>query len=126
MLAHSKVISLVLAVNLIAGGTYALAVQNTVADGSAVYKTSMVLGYDVTGITFDVRDTDQAVIDSITFHIAPSSGLAEASHVEIQTKADGKWTECSLVDDVLPARVATCTFESLAVEDVTALDIVAK
>ncbi len=83
----------------------------------------MVLGYDVTGILFDLDDTDPTVVDTITFKVAPSNGLAKASHVEIQTETDGTWTKCSLADDVLPARTATCTFESLTVEDVTTLDI---
>ncbi len=121
-----KAILLVLAINLIAGGAYVLADQNTVAAGPAVYETSMGSGYEVTGIIFDVNNADPTLVDSITFHIAPSRGLAEATQVEIQTKADGTWTECSLVDEVLPTRVATCTFQSLAADDVTALTITAK
>jgi hypothetical protein len=124
MLLNFKVTSLVLAI--IAGSTYAFIVPNAVADRTVVYQTSMVFGYDVTGIIFDINDTDPTVVDMITFHIAPSHGSEKADHVEIQTETDGTWTECSLVDDVLPVRVATCTFGSLAAEDVTALNIVAK
>ena len=124
MLGSSKVISLVLAI--IAGGTFAFAIPITGADSSAVYKTSMVFGYDVTGIVFDLNDADPTVVNTITFHVAPGNGSAKANHVEIQTEMDGTWTECSLVDDVLPARVATCTFKSLAAEDVTALNIIAR
>jgi hypothetical protein len=127
MLAHfRKVILLVLALNILVGGTYAFAAQDTVADGPVVYKTSMIFGYDVTGIIFHPNETDPTVVDTITFHIAPSNGSAKANHVMIQTETDGPWTKCSLVDYVLPARVATCTFESLAAEDVTALTIVAE
>ncbi|RPI90634.1 MAG: hypothetical protein EHM40_17895 [Chloroflexi bacterium] len=124
MLANFKVISFVL--TLIAGSAYAFIIPNTVADSPAVYNTSLIFGYDVTGIIFDINDTDPTVVDTITFHIAPSSGSAKADRVEIQTETDGTWTECSLVEDVLPARVATCTFGSLAAEDVTALNIVAR
>ena len=126
MLVNFKIISLVLAINIAAGGTYAVATQNTVPNGAAVYKTSMFFGYDVTGIIFDPNQRDPTVVDTITFHVAPSRGSAKANYVKIQTESSGPWTECSLVDDVLPARVATCPFGSLAAEDVTALNIVAK
>ncbi len=126
MVVNFKAILLVLAINLVAGGAYVFADQKTVAASPAVYQTSMISGYDVTGIIFDVNDADPTVVDSITFHVAPSGGSAKANHVEIQTKTDGTWTECALVDDVLPARVATCTFKSLAAEDVTALNISAR
>jgi hypothetical protein len=125
MLGHVKTISFVLAVNIIAGGTYAFG-QNAIADRAASYKANMAPGYDVTGIIFDLDDTDPNVVDAITFHIAPSHGSTQANQVEIQTEADGTWTECSLADAVLPARLATCSFESLAADDVTALDIVVK
>ena len=125
MLGNVKTISLVLAINVLVGGIYALA-QNLTTDSKAVYETRMVSGYDVTGIIFDLNDTDPTLVDSVTFHIASSNGSAQANHVEIQTKAGGTWTECALIDDVPPTRVATCTFNSLAAEDVTALNIVAK
>lgn len=126
MSGHFKIVPLVLAINLAAGGIYAFATQNTVADSTPSYRTGMVLGYNVTGITFDLNDTDPTLVDAISFQVAPGSGSAQANHVEIQTTADGAWTECSLADDVLPTRVATCTFESLTADDVTALTIVAK
>ncbi len=126
MLGHFKIVPLVLAINLAAGGILALATQNTVADRVPGYETSMVHGYNVTGIIFDLNDTDPTAVDAIIFHIAPSSGSVKADHVEIQTRADGTWTECSLADDSLPARVATCRFESLSAEDVTTLNIVVK
>ncbi len=126
MLRSIKILSIVLALNLIAGGTYAFAAQNTASENTAVFKTSMLLGYDVTGIIFDVNENDPTLVDAITFRIAPSHGSAKANSVKVQTKVDGPWAECSLMDDVLPARVATCTFESLAADDVTALNIVAR
>jgi hypothetical protein len=126
MLVNVKALSLVLAINIVAGGTYALATQDTPTDRPAVYQTSMVLGYDVTGIIFDLADTAPTIVDTIAFKIAPGSGFAKANHVEIQTETDGPWTECSLVDDVLPARIATCTFESLVAEDVNVLNIAAE
>ncbi len=124
MFATFKAILLVLAIAL--GGAYALIDQNTATNGDAVYKTGLISGYDVTGIIFEVNDIDPAVVDTITFQIAPSNGSTKANHVKVQTMPDGKWTECALVDAVPPVQVATCTFKFLAAEDVTALKIVAK
>ena len=126
MLGSVKAVSLVLALEIIAGGTFIFSTQNTAADDTAAYKTDMVLGYNVTGIVFDLNDTDPTFIDAITFKVAPGIGSAQANYVGIQTEPGGVWTECSLADAVPPARVATCTFESLAVDNVTALDIVAE
>jgi hypothetical protein len=125
MLGHVKIISLVLAVNVIAGGTFAFG-QNAIAERAASYKANLVPGYDATGILFDLDDADPTVVDTITFKITPSHGSTQANYAKIQTETDGIWTECSLEDDVLPTRRVTCTFESLVSEDVTALNIVAK
>ena len=124
MLTNFKILSLLC--TLLLGGIYAFIAQNINAGGLAVYKTSLLSGYDVTGIIFDLNDADPSVMETITFHIAPSRGSAKAAHVEIQTERHGTWTECSLAEAVPPTRVATCTFESLAAEDVTALKISAK
>jgi hypothetical protein len=123
MLANIKVISFVLAIIL--GSIYSFVTQST-KGAAAVYKTDRVFGYDVTGIVFDLNETDPTVVDTISFHVAPSSGSTPARQVKIQTKLDGAWTECSVVDAVHPAQVATCTFQSLTVDDVIALNIDAR
>jgi hypothetical protein len=119
MLASVKAVTLVLALEVIAGGAYLFSTQNTVADNTTAYKTDMVLGHNVTGIVFDLNDTDPTFIDAITFKVAP--GMGATNQVRIQTEAGGAWTQCSLADNV-----ATCAFESLTVDDMTALDIVVR
>ncbi|HMB25231.1 MAG: hypothetical protein ACM33V_02620 [Chloroflexota bacterium] len=121
MLGSVKAVSLVLALEVIAGGTFLFSTQNTTADDQAAYKTDMILGRSVTGIVFDLNDSDPTLIDAITFKVAPGIGSTQANYVAIQTEKGGTWTECSLAGEV-----ATCTFESLIVDNVTALDIVAK
>ncbi len=123
MLGHFKLIPLVLAINFAAGGIYAFATQNTDADSIPAYKTSTLPGYNVTGIIFDANDTDPTVVDSVTFHVAPAHGSVQANRVEIQTRPNGDWIVCSLAQAAPPTQVATCTFESLAAEDVTSLNI---
>ncbi len=120
-----KVLSFVLAVIVIAGSAYAFAASNTIAESAAGYKASDVPGYSVTGIVYDLDATDPTVIDEITFSITPLSGSAVASIVKLQTETGGTWTDCSLVAGSGSAMDVTCTFGSLQVDDLTALNIVA-
>ena len=115
-----KVILFVLAILVIGGSAYAFAASNTIADSAAGYAGVAVPGYDVTNIVYDLDATDPTIVDEITFDIAPLSGSAAAVTVMVQTEAAGSWTTCPVASGT-----ATCTFGSLAVADVTALNIVA-
>jgi hypothetical protein len=125
MLRNFKVLLLALVVTIIAGSAYAFAAQNTVEDSAAGYKASDVPGYTVTNIVYDLDETDPTVVDAITFDISPTTGSAAAVLVKIQTENAGTWIDCLLSTGVAPAMDVTCTFGSLALEDVTALNIVA-
>lgn len=115
-----KVLLFVLAVLVIAGSAYAFAASNSIADSAAGYAGVTVPGYDVTNIVYDLDGTDPTIVDAITFDIAPLSGSAPAVTVKIQTVNSGSWTTCPVA-----AGTATCTFGSLPVANVTALNIVA-
>lgn len=115
-----KVVLFVLAILVIGGSAYAFAASNTIADSAAGYAGVAVPGYDVTNIVYDLDATDPTIVDEITFDIAPLSGSAAAVTVMVQTEAAGSWTTC-----LVASGTATCTFGSLAVADVTALNIVA-
>jgi hypothetical protein len=125
MLRNFKVLLFALVIFAVAGSAYAFAAQNTVEDSAAGYKASVVPGYTVTNLVYDLDSADPSIVDAITFSISPSSGSAAAVLVKIQTETAGAWTNCTLVAAVSPAMDVTCTFGSLAVEDVTALNIVA-
>ncbi len=125
MLRNFKVLLFVFAVLVIAGSAYAFAATNTVAESAAGFKASVVPGYAATNIVYDLDATDPTLVDAITFDISPSSGSAAAALVKVQTEDAGTWTDCSLSAGVAPAISATCTFGSLSVEDLTALNIVA-
>lgn len=124
MFRNFKVLLLVLAVLVIAGSAYAFAAQNTVPDSAGGYKASVVPGYTVTNIIYDLDATDPTTVDAITFDIAPSSGTAAAALVKVQTASGGSWTDCTL-SGTGSSRAVTCTYGSLLLEDVTALNIVA-
>ena len=125
MLHNLKVVLIALVVISIAGGAYAFAAQNTVPNSAGGYAASTVSGYTVSNIVYDLDATDPTVVDAITFSIAPSSGSAAAALVKIQTADGGVWTDCSLTAGTPPAMNVTCTFGSLPLEDVTALNVVA-
>lgn len=124
MFRNFKVVLFVLATLVIAGSAYAFAAQNTVPDSAAGYKATVVPGYTVTSLVYDLDDADPTTVDAITFDIAPTSGTAAAVIVKVQTASGGSWTDCSL-SGVGPSKAVTCTYGSLLLEDVTALNIVA-
>jgi hypothetical protein len=125
MVRNFKVLLIVFVAIVIAGSAYAFAAQNTVADSAAGYKANVVPGYTVTNIAYDLNATDPTVVDAITFDIAPSSGTVVAAIVKLQTATGGAWTDCALVAGTPPSKAVTCTFTSLDLIDVTALNIVA-
>lgn len=125
MFRNFKALLIVFVVLVIAAGAYAFAAQNTVADSAAGYKASVVPGYTVTNIVYDLDATDPTVVDAITFDIAPTSGTVVAAIVKVQTAAAGSWTDCSLVAGTPPSMGVTCTYGALDLEDITALNIVA-
>jgi hypothetical protein len=125
MFRNFKVLLLVLATLVIAGSAYAFAAQNTIEDSAGGYKASVVPGYTVTNIVYDLDATDPTLVDAIKFDVAPTSGSVVAALVKVQTATGGAWTNCTLVAGTAPSMAATCTYGSLALEDVTALNIVA-
>ena len=125
MLRNFKIIFLTIVILAIAGSAYAFAAQNTIEDSAAGYKASTVPGYSVTNLVYDLDAADPTVVDAITFDIAPTSGSVVASIVKIQTADGGTWTDCSLAAGVAPSMDVTCTFGALALDQITAMNIVA-
>jgi hypothetical protein len=116
---------IVLFVIVAAGSVYAFAATNTVPDSAAGYKANVIPGYTVTNIVYDLDTTNPTLVDAITFDIAPSSGTVIAAIAKLQTATGGAWTDCTLVAGVAPSMEVTCTYGSLDLIDVTALNIVA-
>ena len=125
MFRNFKVLLFALAIVIIAGGAYAFAATNTVPDSAAGYAASVVPGYTVSNIAYDLNATDPTLVDNITFLISPSSGAVVAAVVKVQTATGGTWTSCVLVAGTAPSMTVTCTPVGLALIDVTALNIVA-
>lgn len=125
MLRNFKVLLAVLAIIIVAGSAYAFAAANTVPDTNAGYAASVVSGYTVSNIVYDLDATDPTIVDAITFEVAPTTGTEKALVVKIQTVTAGSWTACTLADGTLPSVDATCTFGALPLADVTALNVVA-
>jgi len=125
MFRNFKVLLIVFVAIVIAGSAYAFAAQNTVADSAAGYKANVVPGYTVTDIVYDLDATDPTVVDAITFAISPSDGTVVAAIVKLQTVTAGSWENCTLEAGTPPSMDVTCTYGSLDLADVTALNIVA-
>jgi len=125
MFRNLKVLLIAVFVIVIAGSAYAFAAANTVPDTTAGSGASVVGGYTVSNVVYDLDSADPTVVDAITFSISPDSGTEKAVAVFVQTDPAGSWTSCTLVDGTLPAVDVTCTFGALALEDVTVLNVVA-
>jgi hypothetical protein len=125
MFRNLKVLMIALFVLVLAGSAYAFAAQNTVDDSAAGYKATVIPGYTVTNIAYDLDATDPTLVDAITFEIAPTSGTVVAAIVKLQTVNAGAWTNCTLAAGTAPSMDVTCTYGSLQLIDVTALNIVA-
>jgi len=125
MYRNFKVLFTLLFVLVIAGGAYAFAATNTVPDSAAGYKANFVPGYSVTNIVYDLDAITPTTVDAITFKIAPSSGAVVAAIVKLQTVDAGSWKDCTLEAGTAPSMTVTCTYGSLNLSDVTALNIVA-
>jgi hypothetical protein len=125
MFRNLKVLMIALFVLVLAGSAYAFAAQNTVDDSAAGYKATVIPGYTVTNIAYDLDATDPTLVDAITFEIAPTSGTVVAAIVKLQTVNAGAWTDCTLAAGTAPSMDVTCTYGALQLTNVTALNIVA-
>ena len=125
MFRNFKVLMIAMIAIIVAGSAFAFAAQNTVPDSAAGYKSTVVPGYTVTNIAYDLNATDPTLVDKITFLISPSSGTVVAALVKLQTATAGAWTDCALVAGTAPSMTVTCTVTDLALIDVTAMNIVA-
>ena len=125
MFRNFKVLMIALVAIVVAGSAYAFAAQNTIADSAAGYKASVVPGYTVTNVAYDLNATDPTLVDKITFLISPTSGTVVAAIAKLQTATAGDWTDCVLVAGTAPSMTATCTVTGLPLANVTAINIVA-
>jgi hypothetical protein len=125
MLRNFKVLLAVLAVIVIAGSAYAFAAANTVPATNAGYVASVVSGYTVDNIVYDLDDDIPTNVAKITFDINPDSSGNKAAFVQIQTTASG-WTTCNVSSATDKEVHAVCTPAStLALADVIKLNVVA-
>jgi len=124
MFRNFKVLLIALLAIAIAGGVYGFAAANSVPASAAGYSASVVSGYTITNIVYDLNATDPTLVDKITFLAAPSTGTLVAALAKIQTATAGAWTSCVLVAGTAPSMTVTCTTTGLPIADITALNIV--
>lgn len=122
---HLKVLFAVLAVLIIMGSAYAFADANTLEASNSGYAASEISGYDISNVKYDLDATNPTLVDAITFDVEPISGTVVAATVKVQTATGGTWTDCTLGEAVENSKPVTCTYGSLALADITALNVVA-
>lgn len=124
-----KVMLVALVVLAIAGGAYAFAAANTIAESNAGYKASVVSGYAVSNVVYDLNTADPTKLDKIIFDIAPiAPNTVEPVTVMISTTSPAQdfTTSTCVITKPATTSVATCTFTTaIDVDAVVALDIVA-
>ena len=127
MFRNFKVLLIVLVVIVVAASAYAFAAANTIEVSGAGYKDSVVSGYAVTNVVYDL-DTDPTKLAKIIFDIDPiAPNTADAVTVKISTSAVQDFTTSTcVISGTSPNKIATCTFTAaIDVADVVALDVVA-
>ena len=132
-----RVLLVVLVVLALAGGVFAFAAANTIADSAAGYKAFEVDGYAITNVKYALDATTPTLLDYISFDIAPKDAVtAPAQTVLISTTGETQnFGTSKCVISGTTTKIATCTFGSMveeiwtsapiAVDSVLALDVVA-
>jgi len=123
-----KITLVVLAVIIIAAAAYAFAASNTIDASSAGSGVSVVSGFNVTNIAYNLN-ANPTIVNTITFTITPKVGTAYAKTVKVQlndTPVTGdttwSWVNCAVATNV----DVTCTpVGTLLVTDITTLNVVA-
>lgn len=72
-------VSLILAVSAYGFAAANVVEQSAVGDGETV-----ISGYDVENITYDLNATDPSTVDTITFDVVPETGLAVPTTVKFK------------------------------------------
>lgn len=91
LLGFKSLLGTVMAVAVIAGGSYAFTASNTVPTTSAGQGTGAVSGYAVTGVAYTLNSATPSNIDAVTFTINPAS----ATTVKAQVATGGSWYSCT-------------------------------
>ncbi|MDR3576080.1 MAG: hypothetical protein P4L50_19615 [Anaerolineaceae bacterium] len=128
MLRKFKILLIALVILVIAGGAYGFAAANNVDASAAGYSATVVSGYDITNIKYNLNSDTPTLVDTITFTATPHDMSAPVvALVKVQTATDGTWKDCTFGDPVDKAMPVTCTYTdpTLTIASVTALNIVA-
>ena len=124
MTCNFKFLLIAVLVVVIAGGSYAFAAANTVDASAAGYRATVVSGYNVTAIVYNLNATNPTLVDTVLFTVSPITGTTVALLTKIQTADGGAWTDCVVTPGTAPAATVVCTVTSTPLAEVTALNIV--
>jgi len=120
----------VLVILILAASTFAFAAANTIERSNLGYKASVVTGYTITDIRYDLLDTDLTKVKAVIFSLTPvvpndaAPVLVKISTVVGPPQNFG--TSTCVVSGASPTWTATCTFGTPVNDiDLVTLDIIA-
>lgn len=90
---------------VVATASFAFAAENTVPDSNAGLGDGEVSGYTVTNVSWDLDDTNPAVIDEFTFTISPTT----AAEVRVALDQGSGYNWLAAGDCVNASGTVTCT-----------------
>ncbi len=80
---------------IVAVAAFGFAAANTVPESGAGDGSEDISGYTVTNVTYNLDTTNPAVIDTVSFDLAPTAGAGAATEVHVQLVSGGSWFTCS-------------------------------
>lgn len=75
---------------ILAVSAYGFAAANVVEQSAVGDGETVISGYDVENITYDLNATDPSTVDTITFDVVPETGLAVPTTVKFKI-GTAKW-----------------------------------
>ena len=117
MVTTKRIVLALVAAALVAPAAYAFTASNTVPATTAGTGQGAVTGYTASGITYALDATTPTDVDSVSFSIAPTTGV-----VKVQLYPAGSWYSC-----VNTAGAVSCatTSPQLTAANITQLVVVA-
>lgn len=110
---RTAVLGLLLVILATAG--FGFAASNDVPASSAGDGMDTISGYTVTGITYDLDDTDPGMIAGVGFNLSGGVGLPPTGNVKVKlVQTGGSWFTCSTTDTALDADY-TCAVTGVTV-----------
>jgi len=119
-----RTFTFVILVLILSAFVYGFAAANTVPESGAGDGSGAVSGYTISNIAWSLLPANPAVVNNVSFNVAPTAGAGPAATVSITVDAGTTWVSCAGP----VGTTFTCSFpggSEPAVSAITALQVVA-